>query len=85
MEKTITADLFTQAMTCRVCGEQSEIPRKLLRDQHKLMILVDEVSLDHRECAENPTNPDLARLSREFRKRVEREQRKAEKKQLAAA
>lgn len=85
MAKTITADLFSQVMTCCVCGAESEIPRKLLRDQHELMILVDEVAVDHRECAANPDNPALARLSREFRKRIEREERKADKKQLIAA
>lgn len=77
MTNTITADLHTQVMTCRVCGAQHEIPRKLLRDQHKLMLLVDDVAADHRECAARPEHPHLARLSREFRKRLEREQQRA--------
>lgn len=69
----IVTDLQMQAMHCNVCQECYEIPRRLLRDQHALLVMAEELKHDHRECSENPTNPTLAAASREFRKRVERE------------
>lgn len=69
----IVTDLQLQAMHCSVCQEFYEIPRRLLRDQHELLVMADALKIDHRECDENPTNPTLAAANRTFRKRVERE------------
>lgn len=60
-------------MHCCVCKEETEIPRKLMRDQDRLLQMQEYLAEDHRECAANPDKPELARLSRQFRKRVEGE------------
>ena len=73
MANTITADLHSQVMTCRICGETAEIPRKLLRDQHGLMEATDDFAADHRECKQYEAQPDMARLARRFRKGLKRE------------
>ena len=78
MANTVTVDLHTQVMTCRICREQAEIPRKLLRDQHALIEAVDEFQHDHRECNEHRAHPEMARLARQFRKGIQREERKVQ-------
>ncbi len=77
MKNLISVDLVDQVMHCRVCSEPTEIPRCLMRDQDGLLQMAEYLADDHRECAANPDNPQLARLSREFRKRVHRENDKA--------
>lgn len=74
--RVISVDLLLQSMTCRVCEDVHEIPRKLMRDQHELLLMQDTVEFDHRECRENERDPRMARLHREFRKRCENEQKK---------
>ena len=77
MANTIATDLDLQVMTCRVCGEHAEISRKLLRDQHALLEAQDDFAADHRECKQYEAQPHMARLSRQFRKGVRREERLA--------
>jgi hypothetical protein len=74
---TIQRNIAEQWVGCQVCTEVHEIPRRLLRDPEQLLNFVDEVKHDHRECAANPDNPHLAKLNRDFRKRTEREARRA--------
>jgi hypothetical protein len=69
----ITTNVHEQWIGCTVCQELYEIPRRLLRDQHDLVEMVDEIKHDHRECAADPDNPKLAAANRAFRKAVERE------------
>ena len=85
MANTITTDLHTQVMTCCVCGESAEIPRKLLRDQHALLEKVDNMGAEHRECRDYRAHPHMARLSRQFRKGIQREERQAAQQQLRRA
>lgn len=75
MANTITADLHSQVMTCRICGESAEIPRKLLRDQQGLMEATDDFAADHSECKQYATQPHMARLARRFRKDLQKVQR----------
>lgn len=72
-QRLIVTDLHLQAMHCDVCKAVYEIPRRLMRDQHALLEMVEELKADHRECAENPGNPRLAAAGRMFRKRLELE------------
>lgn len=69
----IVTNLQLQAMHCDVCNECYEIPRRMMRDQHALLMMSESLKHDHRECAANPANPTLAAASRIFRKRVQRE------------
>ncbi len=73
---TIQTHLVEQYLRCRVCTEVKEIPRKLLRDQDALLMMVEDVIHDHRECAANVENPKLAILQRGFRKRLEHEEKR---------
>jgi hypothetical protein len=84
MKYTIVADLHSQVIHCCVCEVDRPIPRSLLRNEAGALVeFVDQVQLDHRECVEHVGNPDLARLSREFRKRLEREQQRAAQRRAA--
>lgn len=74
----IVTDLSEQTMTCDVCREVYELPRRLLRDQHALLEMQDDTSHDHRECAARPDNPALAIMSRLFRKQIEFEATRSE-------
>jgi hypothetical protein len=69
----IVTDMSMQTVRCTVCKEVHEIPRQLLRDQHGLLEMTDEIRRDHRECAANPDNLKLAIAHRMFRKRIEHE------------
>ena len=82
MKNHIAVDLDNQVMTCRVCRDEKAIPRPLLRDQHALLELVDEVAADHRECAAHPADPAKARRNRTWRKGLERVQRDQQRKNL---
>ena len=55
--RVISVDLLLQSMTCRVCEDVHDIPRKLTRDQHELLLMQDTVEFDHRECRENERDP----------------------------
>jgi hypothetical protein len=77
MRNTIRTDLELQVMRCCVCSDEYEVPRRLMRDQDGLLALQEDLAADHRECHEYRDRPELARLSREFRKRVHQEQQKA--------
>ncbi len=71
--RLIATDYHLQIMRCRVCAETFEIPRRLLRDPESLLMRLDDMTQDHRECAAHPDNPALAATHRGFRKRLERE------------
>lgn len=73
----ILTNLDLQAIGCTVCQEIIEIPRRLMRDQHGLLEMVDEIKHDHRECTADPDNPKLAAANRAFRKAIEREMARA--------
>ncbi len=70
---TIETNLAEQFLRCRVCTEIDEIPRRILRDPEQVLNLVEEVVHDHRECGRYADNPAMAKLQRDFRKRVDRE------------
>ena len=72
MKNHILVDLDNQVLTCRVCREQKSIPRPLLRDQHNLLELVDDIAVDHRECAADPADAERAKRNRTWRKGLER-------------
>jgi hypothetical protein len=69
----IVTNLHLQMIGCNVCGETHEIPRRTMRDQHKLLELRESLEQDHRDCDAYSDRPNLAAASRRFHKDVQRE------------
>lgn len=59
-----------QCLECDQCGEQVEVRRGLLRDQHGMLLLLEAVRREHEPCEEFAVDPARAKAERELRRLI---------------
>lgn len=64
-----------QCLECDECGEQVEIRRSLLRDQHAMLELLETTAKEHEPCEEFKGDPERAALERKYRASMKEEMR----------
>lgn len=69
----ISENLAEQYLQCTLCGEVTEISRKIVADAETRMILVDKLKEDHADCGEWADDPERCRAERTYKVRMRNE------------
>lgn len=59
-----------QCLECDKCGERVELRRKLLRDQHAMLELLEATRKEHEPCDVFAGDPARAKAERDLRRQI---------------
>ena len=66
-----------QWIGCDICEEITELSRRVLANSETVLLMVEELTRDHRDCEEYKHNPRQAQLQRGFKVRMRNEMSRA--------
>lgn len=65
-----------QYLECDICGETIEVKRKTLANPETVLIMIEQLTEDHKPCEEFKTDPERARIERGYKVRMRCEMRR---------
>jgi hypothetical protein len=74
-----------RVLVCSVCDEAQPVRQEIAFNPELMMIAMEDMAEDHRECAKYPMDQPRAKREREIRKRVEKARRLLDKARMGVA